>query len=149
MVTNLLLAAFVLVESSGNWSAVGDQGRSLGGLQIQPVMVQHYNRATGSKVKHAQVKDRKTAEKIATWYFGYCQEKYRRPLNAAELYQCWNAGPDAVARKQSRARGIRAARIYWILCAKESQRMNLIYLRSQANNDGKLTSANSKKKGIS
>jgi len=95
MLTNLLIIAILQVESGGDWKATGDGGRALGGLQIQAIMVRHYNEATGSSVKHTEAR------------------------NPAELYQCWNAGPDSVKRGQSVARGKRVHGIYSNLAKKE------------------------------
>lgn len=132
MLTNLLIIAILQVESGGDWNAIGDGGRALGGLQIHSALVKDYNRATGERIKHAQVKEPQTASRIATWYFGYLSKRYKRTLTPAELYQCWNAGPDAVKRGQSVARGKRVASIYSNLCAKELQNSRLPNLRSTA-----------------
>jgi len=118
MITNLLIIAILQVESGGDWNAIGDGGHALGGLPIQAIMVRHYNEATGSSVKHTEARNPATATRIACWYFGYLSKRYKRALTPAELYQCWNAGPDAVKRGQSVARGKRVASIYSNLCAK-------------------------------
>lgn len=133
LVTNLIIAAFVLVETSGDWTAIGDQGRALGGLQIHEIMVRHYNQATGARLKHTDARDPRTAARIASWYFGHCRARYGRALTVAELYQCWNAGPDALARRQSVARGRRAQEVYFKLCAKEADKLYLTFLRAQGN----------------
>lgn len=46
---NVLVDALIAVESSGNDSAVGDQGRAIGVLQIHPITVREVNRILSLK----------------------------------------------------------------------------------------------------
>jgi hypothetical protein len=110
MITNLLIAAFVAIESGGDWQA--RNGDALGGLQIRPVMVREYNQATGRRVRHRDVVRPAVAHAILRWYVRWMERKHGRPLTVAEHYRCWNAGPNALERGEGRSIGRRVEALY-------------------------------------
>ena len=68
MTLQTLLAAMVLVESSGNDSAIGDHGRAHGALQLHKACIADVNRFTGTHYSLADAHNRAKALKIAERY---------------------------------------------------------------------------------
>ncbi len=66
-----LISALIIVESSGNDLAIGDNGRALGPLQIHRGVVQDVNRITGSHYRHQDMTNR-----VRCWP-GSLASKYR------------------------------------------------------------------------
>lgn len=97
---NLLLAAInilIVMESGGDWHAIGDGGDAVGCLQIHMEVVEDVNNIVGHK-KYVS-KDRKDPVKsreIAAIYLGhYCsKERLGRDATLSDYVKCWNGGPD-------------------------------------------------------
>lgn len=89
--TATLLAALILVESNGNPSAIGDNGRAVGILQITEACVMDVNRLCGTNFKWpADCLDPETSKVICALYLAK-----RGGGNASDerLARCWNGGP--------------------------------------------------------
>ena len=115
-VSDRFLNALEQVESKGNASAVGDNGRALGCLQIWPAVVTDANRIAGTNYRHADAFDRVKARAMARAYLNYYASKRRighDPSNQ-DLARIWNGGP----------RGHRktATLSYWVKIQKELAR---------------------------
>ena len=92
--------AVIYVESRGNDSAVGDNGKAVGCLQIHPIMVREVNRllAKYDIPKTYTLEDRYSREKsiemfniISEEY--YCCEDYTFEEYAEIVARRWNGGP--------------------------------------------------------
>lgn len=91
-----LIDALVRVESNGNPSAVGDNGKALGVLQIWDVVIQDVNRVTGSRYVHADAFDPAKARAICRAYlahYGTAKRLGRQPTDE-DLARIWNGGPN-------------------------------------------------------
>lgn len=104
-----LIAAMIMVESSGNNLARGDGGRSLGPLQITRDAVRDVNRVYGTQYRWKQMTNRATAVDVCI--------KYVRIYNATptpeEFARIHNAGPKGATKRCSEA--------YWQRVRKEMQ----------------------------
>ena len=86
---NNLITALMIVESSGNDQAIGDNGRALGPLQIHRGVVLDVNRITGSNYKHSEMTNRVAARAVCQAYL----EHYGRGKTTEEQARIWNGGP--------------------------------------------------------
>ena len=84
-----LISALIIVESSNNDLAVGDQGRAIGCLQIHRAVVLDVNRITGSHYKHSEMTNRVAARAVCQAYL----EHYGRGKSLEEQARIWNGGP--------------------------------------------------------
>ena len=84
-----LISALIIVESSGNDQAIGDNGRALGPLQIHRGVVQDVNRITGSHYKHSEMTNRVAARAVCEAYFRH----YAKGATTEQLARRWNGGP--------------------------------------------------------
>ena len=60
-----LISALIIVESSGNDLAIGDNGRAIGPLQIHRGVVLDVNKFTGSHYRHQDMTNRVQASHTA------------------------------------------------------------------------------------
>jgi hypothetical protein len=95
---DLLLFALMMVESNGDCSAVGDDGKALGCLQIHACVVEDVNRIYGTSYDwHVDSKYQSSSCKIAKKYLVYygAHREGRTGLKATyEAYaRIWNGGP--------------------------------------------------------
>lgn len=98
-----LIAALILVESSGNATAVGDGGRALGCLQIHRCVITDVNRRYKTDFKHADALDIDKAILICQMYL----EMYAPPgATMEQLARIWNGGPNGYKKKCTKA--------YWL-----------------------------------
>jgi len=91
-----LLDALVKVESNGNASAVGDNGKAYGCLQIWSVVVQDVNEVSRVKYTHADAFDPAKARAICRAYLArYATAKRlgREPTDE-DFARIWNGGPN-------------------------------------------------------
>ena len=102
-----LMSALIAVESGGNVSAIGDDGRAVGILQIHAECIQDVNRITG---KNYTLEDRKDAAKsraICSAYLSHYGKIYERRTGkratAEVLARIWNGGPTGYRRNGTRA----------------------------------------------
>lgn len=84
-----LISALMIVESSGNDMAIGDNGRAIGPLQIHRSVVLDVNRITGSNYRHQDMTNRVAARAVCQAYL----EHYGRGKSLEEQARIWNGGP--------------------------------------------------------
>ena len=85
-----LIAAMIIVESSGDPGAVGDGGRALGCLQIHACVVADVNRVYKTSFAHADALDPDKAQIICRLYI----DIYAPPdATPEQLARIWNGGP--------------------------------------------------------
>jgi len=84
-----LISALMIVESSNNDMAIGDQGRAIGCLQIHKAVVLDVNRITGSHYRHQDMTNRVAARAVCEAYLKH----YGRGATIEQLARRWNGGP--------------------------------------------------------
>ena len=84
-----LISALIIVESSNNDLAVGDQGRAIGCLQIHKAVVADVNRITGSNYRHSEMTNRVAARAVCEAYLTH----YGKGATTEQLARRWNGGP--------------------------------------------------------
>ena len=84
-----LISAMMIVESSGNDQAIGDNGRAIGPLQIHRSVVLDVNRITGNNYRHSEMTNRVAARAVCQAYL----EHYGRGKSLEEQARIWNGGP--------------------------------------------------------
>ena len=93
----LVILALIMVESGGRDSAVGDNSRALGCLQIHAGVVADVNHIYGTSFRHEDAKDRQKAVAICQLYLRhYCHDYERRtkkPATPEIASRIWNGGP--------------------------------------------------------
>lgn len=97
-----LISALIIVESSGNDLAIGDNGRAIGPLQIHRGVVQDVNRITGSNYRHQDMTNRVQARAVCEAYLKH----YGKGKTTEEQARIWNAGPQGHKKKT-------ATQAYW------------------------------------
>ena len=102
-----LISALIIVESSGNDLAIGDNGRAIGPLQLHRGVVQDVNRFTGSNYQWQQMTNRVQARAVCEAYLKH----YGRGATTEQLARRWNGGP-AGDRKS-------ATEAYWAKVKKQ------------------------------
>jgi hypothetical protein len=89
--TAALLAALIAVESGGDCRAIGDQGRSIGILQITEACVRDVNRIYGIHYRWPDdCFDRKSSVEICVAYLNWYGGKSKSLEKSARI---WNGGP--------------------------------------------------------
>lgn len=90
-----LIAALIVVESGGDWSAVGDGGRAQGGLQMHRAIVTDVNRAYSARfVWPRDARDQETARWICELWLRLQLERIPRLERSPEIAaRMWNGGP--------------------------------------------------------
>jgi len=84
-----LISALIIVESSGNDQAIGDQGRAIGCLQIHKAVVADVNKFTGSHYRHQDMTNRAQARAVCGAYLKH----YCKGCSTEQLARRWNGGP--------------------------------------------------------
>jgi len=97
-----LISALMLVESSNNDLAIGDQGRAIGCLQIHRAVVLDVNRITGSHYRHQDMTNRVQARAVCQAYLTH----YGRGATTEQLARRWNGGPTGDRKPATQA--------YWL-----------------------------------
>jgi hypothetical protein len=110
-VSDRLLNAIEQVESHGNASAIGDQGRALGSMQIWQCVVTDANRIAGTNYKHADAFDREKARTMARAYLNYYGRRIGHAPTDQDYARIWNGGPSG--HKKTATLG------YWAKIKKE------------------------------
>jgi hypothetical protein len=100
---NSLISALMIVESSNNDLAIGDQGRAIGCLQIHKAVVLDVNRITGSHYRHQDMTNRVAARAVCQAYLTH----YGKGKSTEEQARIWNAGPQGHKKKT-------ATQAYWL-----------------------------------
>jgi hypothetical protein len=93
-----LLAAMIQVESAGDWSAVGDGGRSHGGLQIGVACIVDVNRVYGTAYTLADAGIEARARQIATLYMLHWARRSGRAITPELCARIWNGGPSGYVK---------------------------------------------------
>ena len=100
--------AVIYVESRGNDSAVGDNGRAVGCLQIHPIMVREVNRLLAKydipttytlEDRYSREKSIEMFEIIAEQY-DCCEDKMQMKF-FEEVARRWNGGPKGMNKKST------------------------------------------------
>ena len=98
MTTNVLIAAMIMVESSGNPLAHNKPEGAVGILQIRPIMVLDVNRIIVHRrelweTTRFSMEDRwdisKSVQMAEIYFSHYCEGQ-----SAQKMSRCWNGGPD-------------------------------------------------------
>ena len=97
-----LISALIIVESSGNDLAIGDNGRAIGCLQIHRSVVLDVNRITGSHYQWQQMTNRVQARAVCEAYLKH----YGKGKTTEEQARIWNGGPQGHKKKT-------ATQAYW------------------------------------
>jgi hypothetical protein len=90
-----LISALIMVESSNNDLAIGDQGRAIGCLQIHRAVVLDVNRFTGSHYRWESMTNRVQARAVCEAYLTH----YGKGKTTEEQARIWNAGPQGHKKK--------------------------------------------------
>ena len=88
----------ITIESAGNNSAIGDNGKAVGCLQIHPIMVRDVNRILGKEVY--TLSDRLSRQKsveMASIYFNH----YCKGDTEEQMVRKWNGGPKGDRKKST------------------------------------------------
>ncbi len=102
-----LITALIIVESSGNDQAIGDNGRALGPLQIHRGVVLDVNRITGSNYRWESMTNRAQARAVCEAYLKH----YGRGATTEQLARRWNGGPTGDRKSTTEA--------YWAKVKKQ------------------------------
>lgn len=102
-----LITALIIVESSGNDQAIGDNGRAIGPLQIHRGVVQDVNRITGSNYRWESMTNRAQARAVCEAYLTH----YGRGATTEQLARRWNGGPTGDRKSATEA--------YWAKVKKQ------------------------------
>jgi len=97
-----LISALIMVESSNNDLAIGDQGRAIGCLQIHRGVVLDVNRFTGSNYRWESMTNRVQARAVCEAYLRH----YGKGCTTEQLARKWNGGGPRGEKKQ-------ATEAYW------------------------------------
>jgi hypothetical protein len=96
MITELLISALMMVESSGGLDKRdGDGGRAIGPLQIHAVVVADVNRIAGTSYTHEQARQPAVARRICVIYLNHYATPARigRAVTDEHRARIWNGGP--------------------------------------------------------
>jgi hypothetical protein len=100
-----LIERLVQVESRGNASVIGDNGKAFGILQIHSVTVQEANRLAQTRYTHADMmnatKSREVAKIVLNHYAKHIEKTTGRPATDKELAFIWNGGGAAWKRAEN------------------------------------------------
>lgn len=94
-----LISALMIVESSGNDLAIGDNGRAIGALQIHRGVVLDVNRITGSNFRHQDMTNRVAAYAVCEAYLKH----YGKGASTEQLARRWNGGPKGDTKSATEA----------------------------------------------
>ena len=94
-----LISALIIIESSGNDLAVGDQGRAIGCLQIHKSVVADVNKFTGSQYRWESMTNRAQARAVCEAYLKH----YGKGASTEQLARRWNGGPKGDTKTSTEA----------------------------------------------
>jgi hypothetical protein len=94
-----LISALIIVESSGNDLAIGDNGRAIGPLQIHRGVVLDVNRITGSNYRWESMTNRAAARAVCEAYLKH----YGKGASTEQLARRWNGGPRGDTKTSTKA----------------------------------------------
>ena len=84
-----LVAAIIMVESSGNDNAINHREQAYGPMQIQQCVLDDVNRVYRTNYKLSQMRNRSTSLEVFKKY----TRIYKADANQESAAKCWNAGP--------------------------------------------------------
>lgn len=98
--TPQLLAALIMVESSGRDHVVGDGGHARGPLQIHAAVIRDVNRIHGTHYTHQQMTNRADACRVCTLYLSTyaTRERLGHTPTDEDRARIWNGGPEGWRR---------------------------------------------------
>ena len=102
-----LISAMIIVESSGNDLAIGDNGRAVGPLQIHRGVVLDVNRFTGSNYRWESMTNRAQARAVCEAYLKH----WGKGCTTEQLARKWNGGGPSGDKKK-------ATEAYWLRVKK-------------------------------
>ena len=94
-----LLLAVIKHESNGNNSIVGDNGKSVGILQIQKCVIDDVNRIRHKYNKYTYT-DRYDINKSIQIFYDY-QSIYNKELDIEKAARIWNGGPNGMSKSKT------------------------------------------------
>lgn len=111
--TTISLEAIAQIESSGDPSAIGDNGKALGLYQLHKGVFQDYNKANKTKLDHrACALEPVCATAVADWYLHLripqMLTAYRVPIMRDTVLTAYNMGIVSVKRGKRATRYIKA-----------------------------------------
>ena len=119
MIKELLLAAIMMVESSGDPNAIGDGGASVGAYQIQEAVLLDVNRVYGTSYTATHRLDPDIAKQICIMYLNYWGGRYEHNTGQKAtdevLARIWNGGPYGYRKA--------ATKRYWAKVQRHMERM--------------------------
>ena len=105
-----LIAVLIMVESCGNNLAIGDNGKSVGCLQIQQGVIEDVNRIYKVDYSEEHRYDRLSSKDICQYYLNYWVKKAyskaefseNETFNINEIAaRIWNGGPNGYKKKST------------------------------------------------
>lgn len=129
----MLLAVLIQVESSGNNKAIGDNGKSVGCLQIQQGVIDDVNRIYKTDYTKEDCYNRKTSSDICIKYLPYWLEKAVQ-REQAEIYnpyemacRIWNGGPRGYQKESTE--------VYWEKVKRKGEELGYDFTKYNISND--------------
>lgn len=116
-----LIAALILVESSGNDLAIGDNRRALGPLQIHRAVVKDANRISGHSYQWHRMTNRTEAIQVCAIYLGH----WAKGKTTEAASRIWNGGPTGHRKASTIA--------YWRKVKAQLDKSNVPTLSPQPN----------------
>lgn len=126
MLTELLMAAMICIESGGNPNAIGKYGER-GILQIRPAVIADVNRVYGTNYVFPRdavnpVTAREITHKYINHYAKLYERKYKKKPTNKSLLAMWNGGPDGYLKKNARRYADRVLEKHRYLSSKNKQK---------------------------
>lgn len=118
MLTQLLLAALIIIESGNNSNAVGDGGKAIGVLQIHPSVIYDVNKIAKTNYSLDDRKDAEKSKQICTIYLTHyvTAKRLGHEPTAEDFARCWNGGPNGYKKA--------ATDKYWAKVKREMEKMS-------------------------
>ena len=101
----IFMAALIQIESGGDPSAIGDNGKAVGCLQIHPCVVEDVNRIYNQQFTLADRYNETKSKSMAVLYIVHYAGKLPEPVSAEVAARIWNGGPRGYEK--------RATQSYW------------------------------------
>lgn len=99
-----LILALILVESSGDNNAIGDNGKAFGSLQIHQICIDDVNRIYKTNYSHQDAFDRQKSIRICELYLSHyaTEKRLNRKVTDQDRARIWNAGPRGYKKENSK-----------------------------------------------
>lgn len=109
------ITALMIVESGGDASAIGDNGKAIGCLQIHEAVVQDVSKHFGIDIKHNTLFDKKLSIAVCSAYLRMWGRHYQETTGKEPTYEIlariWNGGPNGWQKESTKK--------YWCKVRKE------------------------------